>query len=249
MLIFSKTTQQHCSCSTTPAQNNSSIIEHLIKLCWAKLRVSKSTRDDQNLFLSFTKLLLCLKPEHTQVVNVCSHVEALCSAPWAARCRWRSAGLNEAAASSSSEAFLFLTLSSPPVKHKTGRMMLFWLCRGDSRSAGRTSSWSCEQMCCCSGSYSLNDQSHQHKPINQHEPFRAPGAPEPRGLGAGASVARLVIQHLEHIELTNVHRRGYLWACWVICRSCRGSRLRAADVVMKATCRRRRTPDRVGVFL
>lgn len=161
MLIFCKTTQQHCSCSTTPAQNNSSIIEHLIKLCWAKLRVSKSTRDDQNLFLSFTKLLLCLKPEHTQVVNVCSHVEALCSAPWAARCRWRSAGMNEAAASSSSEAFLFLMLCSPPVKHKTGRMMLFWLCRGDSRSAGRTSSWSCEQMCCCSGSYSLNDQSHQ----------------------------------------------------------------------------------------
>lgn len=62
MLIFCKTTQQHCSCSTTPAQNNSSIIEHLIKLCWAKLRVSKSTRDDQNLFLSFTKLLMCLKP-------------------------------------------------------------------------------------------------------------------------------------------------------------------------------------------
>lgn len=91
---------------------------------------------------------------------------------------------------------------------------------------------------------------HTNKPINQHEPFRAPGAPEPRGLGAGASVARLVIQHLEHIELTNVHRRGYLWACWVIiCRSCRGSRLRAADVVMKTTCRRRRTPDPGGVFL
>lgn len=136
------------------------------------------------------------------------------------------------------------------LNHKTGRVMLFWLCRGDSRSAGRTSSSTCEQMCCCSGSYSLNDQSHQHKAINQHEPFRAPGAPEPRGPGAGASVAWLVIQRLEHIELRNVHRRGYLWACWVIiCRSCRGSRLRAADGVMKTTCRRRRTPDPVGVFL
>lgn len=105
--------------------------------------------------------------------------------PWAPHCRWRSAWLNEAA-SSFSEAAWFLTLCSPPLKHKTGKMIFFyiWLCRDDSRSA------SCEQMCCCSGSYSLTDQSHHHKLINQHEPFRAPGAPGLRGLGASGPPGR-----------------------------------------------------------
>ena len=138
---------------------------------------------------------MCLKPDDMQDVSDCLNVGALRFAPITLS---TSLQMTPSVAEWSCIELLWSRLvpdalfSAFKTQNWKNDFFYIWLCRDDSRSAGRTSSSSCEQMCCCSGSYSLTDQSHHHKLINQHEPFRAPGAPGPRGLGASGQVSGLL---------------------------------------------------------
>lgn len=130
---------------------------------------------------------MCLKPDDMQDVSDCLNVGALRFAPITLS---TSLQMTLSVAEWSCIELLWSRLvpdalfAAFKTQNWKNDFFYIWLCRDDSRSA------SCEQMCCCSGSYSLTDQSHHHKLINQHEPFRAPGAPGPRGLGASGPPGR-----------------------------------------------------------